>query len=169
MVEKQQTKEPPTEDDKSRIAEAILNLDRFEKIKDNDSFDDAYDDYFEDNDYWLKTKYLRKDIMGRVFKQRTFEEAGGKDLKQDKLKTAKKVVGTKEEFIKKGAQRVDLSGLDTFRGRKIKVKRLKRDFRLVGKIRGKIVKIRKTSVIVRNKRQLRYRDKIGRFASIRRK
>jgi len=46
---------------------------------------------------------------------RIFQRAGGRNLAQDQMKTAKTVVRSPQEFIRLGAQRSDLEGLDTAR------------------------------------------------------
>jgi len=158
------TKRIPTREDKLRIAESIFNLDSREKIQDKDSFDLDYDAYFDSNDYWIDAKNLRADIFREIRKlrpnistERIFKKARGKDLKRDRQRTARTVLTDKEEYIKQGASKTDLKGFDT---------KIKREFKLLGKQKGKVKYARKTFVVVKGKNQVRFRDRKGRFTSV---
>jgi len=61
-------------------------------------------------------------------KEDTFKEAGGKNLRQDKLRRASVVTQDREEFKRRGAQNIDFERLDTpsvQRGRVVKAKKQK--------------------------------------------
>jgi len=89
-----------------------------------------------------------------------FRSAGGKNLERDRMTTAKIVTKDVSEYKRVGANKIDLDGFDT-KNEKV----LKRYLR--GKIKNKSVEIYKTSVIVKGKDVVRYRDKKGRFAKLR--
>lgn len=165
----------PTDDDFERVAEAIINTDDFNLIQDRNSFDKEYDDYFENSTEWKKNRDFRDAVFKNALKlkpkissDKLFTEAGGKNLTQDRKTNAKIIVTSKQEYIDKGASRVDLKGFDT-----IPRKSRKREFNKIGRINNKIVfsseypsfKLKtKTgnpeSVITR------FRDKKGRFVKI---
>ncbi len=98
------------------------------------------------------------------------KKAKGKDLRQDRLKTSENVVTDKKDF--KDARKQDLSGLDTKKGVKITKKRAtvlrqrKFLFRFKGRSGSKVVKARKVFVRSRGKDRIRFRDKNGRFVSV---
>ena len=158
--------------DIERIAETIDNLDIFNEIQDKDSFDLAYDDYLGDSTLTKKEdfrenvfKKLKNKHPQRIVDERIFTKAGGKFLRQDKRQTAKTIVTTKTEYIKKGSRKVDLKGYDT----KAKKKKVKRKLNIVGKVKEKIVYSSKEYIFVRGVSRIRYRDRLGRFVSVRRR
>lgn len=162
--------------DAERLAEALW-IDSRGKIVDVDTFDMYWDDFFKEQgqsnerDVKLKPKVFRhlKNQHPEIRTTRTFKEAGGRDLRRDRKRTAKEVVTRKEDY--KSAQRQDLSGLDTKGGKKITAKKpvKRKTFSFVGKRKGKIVYARKTFVVVKGKRQARFRDKRGVFVSVKKK
>ena len=96
---------------------------------------------------------------------KVFNEAKGKDLERDRRKTARIVVKDRGEFNRLGARRVDLEGFDT---RRITVTQRAREPRILdipSRVKGKVVFSEKTSVVVKGKTLVRYRDSKGRFAS----
>ena len=100
-----------------------------------------------------------------LLKQELFKDAKGKDLRRDILKTAKRVVKTREQFKKETASKVDLERFDVLQKQLIeKIKEQK--FELLGRIKGRTVRVIKTSVIVLGKSQIRFRNAKGRFASL---
>lgn len=161
------------EDDPDRLADRLR--DRFRnKIQDRDSFDLAFNRALELRESELTSK--QKTFRNQTFKsylsknenvsqERLFTKAKGKDLKRDRLVTAQEVVETREEFVKKGARKVDLKGFDTARqklDRKIARKRL---LIIPSRVRGKVVFSERTFVVIRGKKIVRFRDSKGRFAS----
>jgi len=145
-----------------RIAEAIKNLDLKSEIKDRNSFDDAYDDYFDDNDYFRTTPRLRDRIFQEYSRKNKslFVRAGGKDFAQDRRYDAKVIVTDPDKYVRKGSKNVDLSGYDTKKrsgGRK--------EFNFIGEVKGKIVYAKKVEFI-NKKPQTRYRDRLGRFVRV---
>lgn len=166
----------PTDEEIDRIAEAIDNLDSFRKIQDMDSFDLAFDDYFDQNEDLKFNSSVRDDVFkslrekhpSRIVDDRVFSKAGGKNLKQDRKKTSKRIVKTNKRYIKAGASRVDLQGYDT-KVRTEKKAKVKRDLNVAGRIRDKIVFSSRETITIRNRSVVRYRDQLGRFVSVRRK
>jgi len=82
-------------------------------LTDKDEFNAAWESYFgtfEDDGFAVSLK-----VRNQVYERSIFRAAGGKNLTQDRLKTSKTVVTTKEEYIDKTSQRTDLEGLDTKR------------------------------------------------------
>ena len=162
----------PTPEELERIAEAIDSLDTFNNIQDRDSFDSAVDDYFEGDESMIKNTKVRNEVFDdlremhprRITDESLFKKAKGKSLKQDRRRTAKRTVTSKQEYIKRGARRTDLKGYDT----KTKQKK-KRSLDIAGKVRGKVVFSSKEFVVVKGKKLVRHRDKLGRFVSIKRK
>tara|TARA_R100001530_G_scaffold129042_1_gene99083 strand:+ start:166 stop:750 length:585 start_codon:yes stop_codon:yes gene_type:complete len=175
----------PTQEDIDRINETLEGRAKFQ-IQDRDSYDLAFNDYM-----GVDEKIIQKDERKfrdnafesyadghpEISRERLFEEAGGKGvrgLRQDRLKTAKEIVKTEKQYIKKGAKNVDLKGYDTmrqfqaFKKHKIKVTKEileRRAFTVPARIKRTVVYAIKTSVVVRGRRQVRFRDTKGRFAS----
>lgn len=157
------------DEDIDRIAE---NLDIAEGvvISDRDSFDLALERYIPDNE-------LSKDSKDKIFntfrldkpevsEEKLFKKAKGKSLKRDRQQTAKTVVQTREEFIEKGARRVDFAGFDIKESeiRKLKLKPPK-EFKIPATVKSKVVFAKKTTVTIKGKKIVRLRDQLGRFAS----
>lgn len=160
------------DEDVERLSERIWH-DAQGRIRDMDSFDDAFDEYMLEGIPKLTPKQdtqLRSRAFGfirenhpEVSKLRLFRKAKGKDFARDKRKRAKTIVTTEREYIKRTAPRVDLKDYDMPR-----VSRRKQ-FNVVGRVRGKVVYARRTFVFVEGKKRLRYRDMRGRFVSVKRK
>ena len=162
---------PPDEID--RINERLFRESKFQ-IQDRDSYDLAFNDLLstDESDMSLNQKRLRNNAFGDyvsdhpdVAKERLFSKAKGRDLRRDRLKTARKVVTTRKQYIKGGASKLDLKGYDTARQRITKDISRRRTFTVPAKVRGKIVFALRTSVVVRGKSMVRHRDALGRFAS----
>ena len=133
----------PTDADIQRWAEAISDP----NITDIDTFETHWEDFFSEE------SYIRNDSS---LKTRTFNRL--RQLRPDialerKRRRIRKQKGLPPTTTKKFE-------------RKEKPKRV---FKITGKIKGKIVKAERTFVTVRNKAQLRYRDKKGRFVKVKRK
>lgn len=153
------------EQDYERLAER-LNHEFGDMIRDRETFDHFYERYMDDGevpeDHGIRDRDSRDAVFDfytgayRIGKKNLFERAGGKDYKRDIRQTASTVVTTEKEYIKKGAQRVDLKGYDTKNVTK---------FVYRGRQRGKIRYARE----LKTKRGIRYIDKKGRYVSIRRK
>ena len=157
------------EKDIERIADSVWSDSRG-GIIDRDTFDAHFKDFMGETTS-IQEKVLRPAVFRKlrekheeVDRMRIFSKAGGKNLRLDQRKTHSKVLTDKQEFIKTGASKSDLKGLDTKR----KVKRPKSAYTIPAKRRGKIVLSRRTFVVVAGKRRLRYRDELGRFVSVRR-
>ncbi len=159
------------DEDVDRIAEN-LDINEGAVISDRDSFDLALDRYLQDN----KLSTDSKDKIFNAFKgknpnvssDRIFKKAGGKDLSRDRQQTAKTVVKTKEEFIKKGARRVDFAGFDIKESeiRKLKLKKPPKEFDVAAVVKSKVVFAKRSSVTVKGKKIIVFRDQKGRFASV---
>ncbi len=162
----------PDPDDISRINEALDQREGF-KIQDRDSYDLAFNDYMGIIKADSRQRSFRNDAFNDyrqrhpdVSPERLFSKAKGKDLRRDRLHTAKKVVKTRKEFIKQTAPKVDLKGFDTARQGVTRKQRIARDFTIPARSGKRVVFAMKTSVVVRGTRVVRYRDSKGRFASI---
>lgn len=138
-----------------RFAERLLN--QYPGIENEDEFNNAFDNYMEELTPGQDGE-LREKSWGYIKDKIVFKSAGGKDLKRDRMKTAKKVVFSKDVYIKHGAQRVDLSGLDTKGGKRI--------LKFPARVRGKIVYASKETITRMNNEVVVARDKMGRFASL---
>ena len=133
------------EDDFKRLAERLFS--RFgNQITDRETFDFFYEKFLEKADPNNK-------IFDKKFKDKVFDEfVKRKPLPKPPKKPPKKIVPRRVPTIKPKVP--------------------PREFPLTGKIidietkRRKIVFARKTFVTVREKRQIRFRDKLGRFVSI---
>lgn len=142
-----------------RVAENIYN--QFgRQIKDEQTFNKIINEYIGEPESKKQKEFFQQvfqTIADRhprtIQKTNLFKKAKGKDWKKDKEKTAKTIVNTPQEYIKKGAKNVDLKGYD---------------MPTVGRIKNKIVKVKLTHVIIKGKRQIRYRDSKGRFAKVKR-
>ncbi|MAH51520.1 hypothetical protein CMI37_37235 [Candidatus Pacearchaeota archaeon] len=162
---------PPDEID--RINERLFRESKL-KIQDRDSYDLAFNDILSISDATITSgqKRLRDDAFSayrgehpEVSAERLFTEAKGRDLRRDRLKTAKKVVKTRKGFIKEKATEVDLKGFDTARQRVTKEILRRRTFTVPARAKGRIVFAMKTSVVVKGKSVVRHRDSKGRFVS----
>jgi len=157
------------EKDIERIADSMW-ADSRGGIVDRDTFDAHFKDFMGETkprqDSVLRPAVFRKlrEKHEEVDRMRIFSKAGGKNLRMDQRKTHSKVVTDKKEFIKTGAQKSDLKGLDTKR----KVKRPKSAYTIPARRGGKVVLARRTFVVVAGKRRLRHRDELGRFVSVKR-
>lgn len=147
------------EDEERRLAERVW-MEAKEVIKDRGTYLKFMDEEFLENG--IETEKQREfinrafDIIAedhpKVIKENVFEQAGGKDLTRDQKKTSKTIVITKEEYIRRGAQRVDLKGYDTEQ--------------VLARIKRKIVYAKPEMITIKGKKVQRYRDSKGRFASI---
>ncbi len=162
-------------DEIDRINERLFRESKFQ-IQDRDSYDLAFEDLIEVDERNLSSrqKTLRNDSFADykqlhpdVSPERLFRKAKGKDLRRDRLKTAKRVVTTRKKYIKGGASRLDLKGYDTARQGVTKKVIQRRTFTVPALVKGKVTRAVKTSVIVKGKRLVRHRDALGRFASVR--
>lgn len=156
-----------------RINERLFRESKFQ-IQDRDSFDLAFNDLLSLTDTTISEKQKKlkdnsfKDFINKhpdVSTERIFTRAKGKDLRRDRLKTAKRVVRTRREFIKEGASKVDLKGFDTARQKTTKEIVRRRTFTVPATVKGRVVFAKRTSVMVQGKSQVRFRDSKGRFVS----
>lgn len=162
----------PTPEEIDRINETIFNRAGF-KIQDRDSYDLAFNDYLNINEGSITSaeKKLRDNSFEEfisqhpeVSKERLFTKAKGKDLRRDRLKTAKRVVRTRKEFIKQTAPEVDLKGFDTARQKVSKEILRRRTFTVPATIKGRVV----FAIQITNKRGIKQlKDSKGRFVSAR--
>ena len=154
------------EKDLERLGDSIWS-DSKGKIVDRDTFDSHFKDFMGDmthkQQHTLAPAVFKKmkEKHESIDERRLFTKAGGKNLKQDQRTTAKTVLTNKEEFIRKGASKTDLKGLDTKQVRK----RPRSEFTSVGHSGRRIVQIRPTFVTINGKRRTVYRASNGRFAS----
>ncbi len=172
MKVKMTKRKSPDPDDIDRINETLDQKEGF-KIQDRDSYDLAFDDYFGIIRANSDQRKLRDKAFGDyvqkhpdVSTERLFSKAKGRDLRRDRLKTAKKVVRTRKEFIKSTAPEVDLRGFDTARQRITRKQKIERTFTIPARARGRVVFAMRTSVVVKGKRVARHRDSKGRFVSV---
>ena len=163
---------PP--DEIERINERLFRESKL-KIQDRDSYDLAFNDLMslDDRTISAKQKTLRNDAFQdflrehpEVSGERLFTKAKGRDLRRDRLKTSKRVVKTRKEFIKETAPEVDLKGFDTARQRVTKEILRRRTFAVPARIKGRVVFAMRTSVVVKGKRQVRHRNAKGQFSSV---
>ncbi len=154
------------EDDFTRLAENLKrNYGR--QIRDKASFDNVYEEYLFGKkikfNYPFKEKVwdafvLQNPSIGRDSLHR---RAGGKNFLMDRKKRASIIVNTPEEYIRRGADKVDLKNYD------LPTNRIRRhDFNKIGKIKNKIVYGRKDTFKKGSKVITRYRDRKGRFIKI---
>ncbi len=161
-------------DEIDRINERLFSESKFQ-IQDRDSYDLAFDDLLSvvgelsGKQKELRNKAFREYSAAHpeVSAERLFTKAKGRDLRRDRLKTAKRVVKTRKEFIKAGAREVDLKGFDTARQKTTKEIIRRRTFTIPARVKGKVVFAMKTSVVVAGNRVVRHRDIKGRFVSVR--
>lgn len=144
----------PDPEEVSRFVENIFN--RYgRRLDDRDSYDKVFNDYLGFSKDSTDNPDLREAAWD-VIKEKLslFEKAGGKSLGQDREKTATKVVGSPKEYVRQGAQKVDLNGLDTKGGGK------------VGIVKGKTVMAKKYTINIRGVPRSVFRDSKGRFAKV---
>jgi hypothetical protein len=158
----------PTDKDAQRIAERIY-LSYGKSIKDQRTFDAAFDAYMQ-GAMTPGVEAIRGQVFNALRERKPsivegdlFKEAGGKNFKQDRRTTAKRVVRTAQQYRQEGSRRVDLAGYDTKPAGK-QFEKLKRKYAQVGTIRGKTVRIAQDTIMIKGKSVIRYRDARGRFA-----
>jgi hypothetical protein len=158
----------PTEKDAERIAERIY-LEYGNLIKDKRTFNEAYSNYFHGSltdgieDLRPRIFNILQKRNKKIIDKDLFKKAGGKDFDADRKSTAKELVSTPEQYIKRGAQRVDLKGYDTKQAGTT-FKRLMKRYEELGLIKGKSVRIAQDSFKYKGKKRIVYRDSKGRFA-----
>lgn len=143
-------------------------------VQDRDTFDLAFEDAttLTTEDLSTNQRSFRNTVFD-TFRQRhpevrpdrLFKKAGGKDLKADRRGTAQRVVKTDIQFIKKGAKRVDFAGFD-IREQDINRQKIRarKELKIPAFVKQKQVFAEKVFVIVKGKKQVRFRDRLGRFA-----
>lgn len=146
----------PTEADYQRIAEAIYNLDTFDKIKDYQSFEDAYEDYMGD-----KGEDAPK-LKSLIFEEYLSKYDAVSDTRGQRKTKVQEVQTRTKKQLKKG-ELVE-SGIPS----KI-VGKKKRILNYAAMRKNKVVYAEKTSVNVKGKPQVRYRDSRGMFASVKKR
>ena len=95
-------------------------------------------------------KDFREKVFGK-YEEKTgklFEKAGGKDLERDRRTRAKVVTTDPDVYVRRGARRIDLQGLDT-----------------PSTVKGKVVLSRQEEISRRGKQVTIFRDRKGRFSS----
>lgn len=156
------------EDDPERLAERVYRFSKG-KIIDRATFNLWWREYMGDdttgNQRNLKENTFKALARKKGFtKQNIFKQAGGKNLRQDQRTRARIVTRDPKKYIKMGAQKADLYGLDTPNAGPRKTR-----FTLIGRSRKKVVYARKTYVQIKGVKVVRHRDKRGRFVSIKKK
>lgn len=149
----------PTDKDCERYAETLYNADIENNIQDRDSFDLAFDQYFDgdlqmqENDR-VKSKTFRKmrGLNPAISPTRLFTDAGGKSLSRDRQETAQEIVTTRKEYRKKGSSKVDLKGYDT-----------KKRFTHAKRYKGRVIYTERSMFRIKGKEVTRFRGKDGRF------
>ena len=110
--------------DYERIARTLRTL---YNPKTEEEFLFAYRNYFENVDSMQDNEKVQKEVF-RILAEKSdnalFKRAKGKSLSRDRSTTAKTVVKTRKEYIKRGAANVDLKGFDT-KSSKDRLKRLR--------------------------------------------
>lgn len=158
------------DDDIDRLSENLF-INEGVIISDRDSFDLALERYLGDNKLSGDSKEkvfttYQSEHRDTTSKERLHKKAGGKDLEKDRRQTAKTVVKTREEFIKKGARRVDFAGFDI---KESEIRRLKlkppKEFNIAARVKNKIVFAKVTTFRIKGESVSRLRDQMGRFAS----
>ena len=146
-----------------RFAEWFGNKSRA-GVQDRDSFDLAYQKEIKKSDLDSKEKQFRELVFEHyanknpnVSKERLFSKAGGKNLALDRETTAKTIVSTKPQYIKKGAKRVDLAGYDVRES----------DRNIPARNKGRVVFSTRETITIRKKQVVIFRDRKGRFSSVR--
>ena len=168
-----------TDDDIDRLVENLL-LQEGDFIQDRDSFDLSLKRYIPEENFSDRSKdKIFNEIINQkpsVLRERLFKKAKGKDLQRDRRQTAKIVVKTREEFIKRGSKRVDFAGFDIKESeirRQAIISRKGFDVASVITIKKtgirKVVFSKRESVIIKGKSFVRHREKLGRFVSAKRK
>lgn len=79
-------------------------------LTDRDQFNEAWHDYFMINNEAFSVSIAIRD---EVYNRHIFKKAGGKNYEQDRRRTHKRVQRDPKEYIRIGAQRTDLPGVDT--------------------------------------------------------
>lgn len=144
---------PPDEFD--RLAENIYN-DRGHTIFDRKSYDIAFDKFFGAEKLTpAQNTVMRDEAWGFLKDRMVFTRAGGRNLDRDRQKTHRIVYNKdqQEQYIRHGAQRSDLRGVDTKQA----------SFLYLGLSGRRKVFAQKTYVVVKNRKVVRYRDRRGRF------
>lgn len=172
------------ETDAERLAERLWRQARG-SIEDRESFDEAYEQYLSDEGANplsnAQDKKLREKVwqalnkFHNITKKNVFKEAGGKDLKRDRQRTAKVVVSSVQEYKRRGASNVDLKGYDTKRPRRSSKRNVRRKlltaqrqakykYNYSGRVKSRIVPARR----IITKKGARFIDRKGRYVSVKR-
>jgi len=116
------------------------------ELTNKDTFKKTWQAYFRGNEKMQASVRTQDTAYATVLLRR----GGGKSLNRDRQTEAREKVHTPQEYIRRGSKNVDLPGVDT-------------PFSYAA-VRGKKKIIaRRTTVTVRGKPQVRFRDKKGRF------
>ena len=163
------------QDEYERMAENLYT--RYgDVITDRTSFDKAYETYFSPNDVVIDDDKLREKVFNIVAKNRgvsreeklddvraQFQVARGENYEYDKQRLAKTVYPNtrkgRVQYVKKGAKRSDLKGVDTPK----KPKKKTRTYSSLGKVKGKSVYAYESTFKRKGKVIMRLRDDKGRF------
>lgn len=158
MVKYKQIRKESYREASERIARKIKKDYRVKTMHD---FLSGYSDYMGVSEKEMTPRELKfREVVvkdaGLTDDYKFHKKAGGKDLDRDREKTAKTIVKTPEEYKKKGASKVDLTGFDT-----------RRRLTIPARKKGKIVYAERTFVYIKGKQFMRFRDRSGHFVSIR--
>lgn len=130
-------------------------------IIDEETFNEAFNDYLEDENRARNNSALREKVFGvitdkdkNINKGSIHKQAGGKSFERDRQHTAKTVLpeGDIKEYKKRGASNVDMKNYDT-----------KKAFTRKGFIKDRVVLGREVKVKLGKVIITRFRDKRGRF------
>lgn len=153
----------PLPEEIERIADDIYSDSRG-RIVDRDTFDQHYDLWFggqklsEAQDTTMRDKVFNnmQSRYKNISKERLYKKAGGKDLKRDQRQTAQEVTTSPRRYKQRGADKIDMKGLDTKKVDK---------FTTTGKIKGRVVYCQRVRIHTKGKYYYRLRDRKGRFAT----
>lgn len=166
---RRQTSPEDDPQDLNRLSDNLF-IDQGALIFDRDSFNLGLVKYAADIGISKSSKdklfdIYKKDHKG-ISSERLQKKAGGKSLERDRQQTAKTVVQTREEFIRRGARRVDFAGFDIKESqiRRMNLKSLK-GFSIKATVKDRVVFAKRSTIILKGKRRIVLRDRRGRFAS----
>lgn len=152
----------PTEKDIQRITETLYNLDTFDKIKDYDSFKTAFDDYMSGSDL-QNDKQFKNDVFD-TYISRHESVIDTRSLNAQQKQAARK--GERIEQITTGKLIKQDIPVQTKNKRVLNIVATRKSYKTKY---VKTVYVEKTSVKVKGKMQVRYRDSRGVFASVKKK
>ena len=142
------------------------------RIKDSDSFQRWFNAYYSGEDF-LDMPGIEDRVWDSYYvtylEKSLHERRGGRSLRRDRLRTAKKVVTSEKDYT--DARRMDLRGYDTKRAKPVvpPIRRVRRNFTRRGYQKGKVVDARKIKILTKYGYSDRWIGRNGRYVRLKKR